>query len=553
MSPILAGAPPGVRTQRGKRCGVRHSGDNRAVRRESIHAATVAFIASFCTLVIEISAGRVMAPLVGVSLYTWTSVIGVVLAGISLGAWAGGWLADRWPRRSTLGRLLLVAGVTTSLIAPVADYLAAGEGRLTALGVAMTLVTRVVVLAFLLFFIPSFFLGMISPVAVKLAVHDLETAGRVVGGIYAVSTIGSIAGTFVTGFWLIARFGTRTTLAGVGAILLLTALFFGGLLPRRARIAAGVLLLLGAIVAVALPRPLLPPHQTPLTQPGETGFLHDEESEYYRIRVERVVSKETGVPLHAMHLDHLVHSYSDLADPAYLHYEYLRIFDAIARRSEMRRADPKMLFVGGGGYTLPRLVASRNPRAAIDVVEIDPSVTRVARRWFALGNEPRIRSFHHDARWFAMNGGGNGPYDLIFIDAFNDLSVPWHLTTFEAGRDLRALLHPDGAIVANVVDDFENGRFLASYVRTLQRIFPDGSAAIVLVEPDDVRSRRSTFVAVAAAVPGQHLPVSFTAVAGPDLERWLTRQRAIVLTDDYAPVDNMLAPLFTERFADEEQ
>src|SRR5688572_24393462 len=166
----------------------------------TVHASLVVFIASFCTLVIEIVAGRVLAPHVGVSLYTWTSIIGVVLAGISLGAWAGGWVADKRPKPSTLGWLLIASGLTALAIAPAADALAPTGGILSEAGVAQTLLLRVVVLAVLLFFLPSFFLGMISPVAVKIAIAGMETAGRTVGRIYAFSTLGSIAGTFITGF-----------------------------------------------------------------------------------------------------------------------------------------------------------------------------------------------------------------------------------------------------------------------------------------------------------------------------------------------------------------
>src|SRR5215212_2976440 len=214
-----------------------------------LRASLVAFIASFCTLVIELVAGRVLAPYVGVSLYTWTSIIGVVLAGISAGSWAGGWLADRRPAPSSLGWLLVAAGLLSILIAPATAYLAADDGMLTRLGIATSLLQRVVVLSFVLFFLPSFFLGMISPVAVKLAVRELDTAGSVVGRIYALSTLGSIAGTFVTGFWLVARFGTRATLVGVGVVLIASAFLFGGLLGRRGRAAAVAVLVAGAAYA----------------------------------------------------------------------------------------------------------------------------------------------------------------------------------------------------------------------------------------------------------------------------------------------------------------
>jgi predicted membrane-bound spermidine synthase len=492
--------------------------------------------------VIELVAGRVLAPYVGVSLYTWTSIIGVVLAGISAGAYAGGWLADRRPSPSTLGWLLLAAGITAMAIAPATAFLADEDGVLTQHGIAMTLLSRVVLLSFVLFFLPSFFLGMISPVAVKIAVRDLDTTGRVVGRIYAFSTLGSIAGTFVTGFYLIARFGTRATLVGTGVVLILTALILGGLFSRRV---ASVVAVIAAIVATAFalePRFAAPPGDHP--RPDHYGIVHAEESQYYTIRVERTVREDTGAPIHALHLDHLVHSYSDPEDAAYLEYAYLRIFRDIVGWKAQKTPALRLLFIGGGGYTLPRLLEQLHPQVEIDVVEIDPAVTRTAHRFFGMPRDTAIRTVNEDARWFAMRA--DGPYDVIFIDAFNDLSVPYHLTTRELKTRLRELLAPGGAIVANVIDDARRGRFLASYVRTLESVFGPGHVIAVAEAPDDIDAMRATFVviasdeaqAIASAASGFRVPANVL-------------QGGIVLTDDHAPVDNMLAPLFAARFVDE--
>lgn len=515
-------------------------------------AAIVAFIASFCTLVIELVAGRVLAPYVGVSLYTWTSIIGVVLAGISGGAYAGGKLADRRPRESTLGWLLIASGAAAICIAPATTLLASEQGLLTQFGIAPTLLSRVVLLSFTLFFLPAFFLGMISPVAVKLAVRDVETAGSVVGRIYALSTLGSILGTFVTGFWLVARFGTRTTLIGVGIVLIVCALLFGGLVGRRARAVTAIVLVAVAAYAGLWPGALPPPYQDPLIQPSGTGIVHFEESQYYTIQVDRTIRDDTGAPLHALHLDHLVHSYADLDDPTHLEYGYLRTFNEVVELTARRGPVFRLLFIGGGGYTLPRLVDAVHESAQVDVVEIDPAVTRVARRFFGVGRDAAIRTFNEDARWFAMRGGE--PYDVIFIDAFNDLSVPYHLTTRELTARLHGLLTPEGALVVNVIDDFHRGRFLASYVRTLQSVFGDEHVGILMDEAGDMESSRSTFVVVASRSLAAISAETAAHVVPPDAARnYVRRRRGIVLTDDFAPVDNMLAPLFRERFVDELQ
>ena len=509
-----------------------------------LRASLVVFIASFCTLVIELVAGRVLAPYVGVSLYTWTSIIGVVLAGISAGAWAGGWLADRRPLDSTLGWLLIASGITAMLIAPATDTLAADNGLLTSFGIATTLLARVVLLSFVLFFLPSFCLGMISPVAVKMAVRDLDTTGRTVGKIYAFSTLGSIAGTFTTGFYLIARFGTRTTLIGTGAVLIAAALLLGGLFGRRGKAASVLVAAIALAVAGLWPGTAKPPDFAEMLQFNETGVIHSEESQYFTINVERTVRDDNGAPIHALHLDHLVHSYSDPDDPSYIEYGYLRIFREITAWTAVRKPVFRALFIGGGGYTLPRYIERTWPNAEVDVVEIDPAVTRVAHRFFGLARDTSIRTFNEDARWFAMRA--QGPYDLIFIDAFNDLSVPYHLTTRELTERLRQLLVPDGALVANLIDDYGNGRFLASYARTLEAVFGPQHVAVLAESPMDTASPRSTFVTVAsAAAPSIIAFTTAHPVPAPG--------RGIVLTDDYAPVDNMLAPLFRERFVDEQE
>jgi predicted membrane-bound spermidine synthase len=519
-------------------------------------AAAVVFIASFCTLVIEIVAGRLMAPYVGVSLYTWTSIIGVVLAGISAGAWAGGVLADRRPVESTLGWLLLGSGAAALLIAPLTDLLASDAGLLDDLVIGDTLLTRVVILAFLLFFLPSFLLGMISPVAVKLAVRDLDSTGRVVGRLYAISTVGSIAGTFATGFFFIARFGTRATLLGVAVALILTALLLGGLLRRTGQIAVLATVLFIGGYQLMSPRTLAPPLKGLLEGDQAVGTIHTEESQYYTIRVERTVRADNGAAMNALHLDHLTHSFSDPRDPSHLEYGYLEIFREVIRWKAWRGEESRLLFLGGGGYTLPRLTTQTFPSVDIDVVEIDPAVTRVARNFMGLPESSSITTFNEDARWHSMRS--RQTYDAIFLDVFNDLSVPYHLTTAEFTGELKRLAAWDGVVVANVIDNYERGRFLPSYIRTLQSVFGKQNVALILESEEDAADVSSTYVVVASASLDRLLDFLYAAptfdglVVPPDgLQKYLARGRGIVLTDDHAPVDNMLAARFEEQYTGE--
>jgi spermidine synthase len=514
------------------------------MQREVVKANIVVFIASFCTLVIELVAGRIMAPYVGVSLYTWTSIIGVVLAGISIGAYLGGLIADRYPRSSTLGWLLFLSGLGAFFISPLTNLVGAAQFQ-------TSLMIRILLITTIIFLVPSCLLGMISPVVVKLTLNNLEKTGNVVGKIYAFSTLGSILGTFATGFFLISWMGTRQILFTMGIILILSALVFGGFFVRKKVLALFFIVfipLIGAFYGYAFKPPL----------DEETYFF--KESNYYTIKLKRDTTRSGGEPLEALILDHLVHSYTDLNDPLYLEYEYIRIYEEMVRWQADKRRSFKALFIGGGGYTLPRFIEAKYPQVGIDVVEIDPDITRVVKSYLGVSEDTRIRSFNEDGRWFVMNSKEQGSYDFIFGDAFNDLSIPYHLTTKEFAMQLKRLLKPDGLLLANVIDSFKKGAFMPSYIRTLEEVFGKGNVHLITLSSDYDHIGISTCVVVASP---QRLDIDdfvktgrgkdgkeMTSHVMPQdrLQQYLKERYSVILTDDYVPVDNLIAPIFEERF-----
>jgi len=544
------------------------------MQREVIKANIVVFVASFCMLVIEIVAGRIMAPFVGVSLYTWTSIIGVVLAGISIGAYLGGLIADRFPRPSTLGWLLFVSGLGAFSISPLTNLV--GEAQFQT-----SLMVRILLITTMVFFVPSCLLGMISPVVVKLTLKNLAKTGNVVGKIYAFSTLGSILGTFATGFFLISWMGTRNILMTVGAILIICAPIFGEFFIRSRTFKFFICLLFLFFVivfplAVWVGYAAIHPDRISLpTSPvgamktlyglafefpidEETYFL--KESDYYTIKLKRDENRTGGASLEALVLDHLVHSYTDLNDPFHLEYEYIRIYEEFVRWQAEKRKSFKALFIGGGGYTFPRFIEAKYPKAGIDVVEIDPEVTRVVHQYLGVAKDTRIRSFNEDGRWFVMNCKEKGSYDFIFGDAFNDLSIPYHLTTKEFVMQLKDLLKPDGLLLANVIDSFKVGQFMPSYIRTLEEVFGKGNAYLITLISDYDHIGISTFVVVASsqrlnmedfvrAAKGKDGKEMTSHVTPQDrLQQYLSERYSVILTDDYVPVDNLIAPIFEERF-----
>jgi len=543
------------------------------MQKEVVKANIVVFIASFCTLVIELVAGRIMAPYVGVSLYTWTSIIGVVLAGISIGAYLGGLIADRYPHSSTLGWLLFLSGVGAFSISPLTN-LVGGAHFETSLMVRILLITTII------FFAPACILGMISPVVVKLTLSNLAKTGNVVGKIYAFSTLGSILGTFATGFYLVSWMGTRHILITMGIILILSGLIFGGFLGKK----KGIALFSTLFILIFIVLPLAGLYGYAAIRPGEisisTSPIHSlgiayeyafkppidedtyffKESDYYTIKLKKSIRGNNGNPLESLVLDHLVHSYTDLKDPLYIEYEYIRIYEEFVRWQAKKRKSFKVFFIGGGGYTFPRFIEKKYPEAEIDVVEIDPEITRVVRKYLGISEKSKIRSHNEDGRWFVMNSKERGSYDFIFGDAFNDLSIPYHLTTKEFAMQLKALMKPDGLLLANVIDSFKKGAFMPSYIRTLEEVFGKGHVHLILLSSDYDHIGISTCVVVASpkkldindfiktVKPGKGKEMTSHVMPQDQLQQYLKERHSVILTDDYVPVDNLIAPIFEERF-----
>ena len=409
----------------------------------------IVFISSACIMVLELVAGRITAPYIGVSLYTWTSVIGVVLAGISLGSYLGGRIADRRASPRLLGVLFVLGGLASFAILAV-DVLSAFSTIEALTRSTLPLAAALVALAIVLFFVPCTVLGTISPVVVKLAVHDLSRTGSTVGRIYAAGSVGSIVGTFATGFLLISWFGTHLIVWGVALVLVILGLLI--LLGRRWLWALPALLLLagGSLLASRL------------------GWLDGpctRETNYFCIIVKD--EERDGEPVRVLILDRLVHSYTSLNDPTKLVYGYERAYADVTAYQAQRLGRLSALFIGGGGYTFPRYMEAVYPGSELDVIEIDPGVTQVAYDSLGLQPEAHIVTYNEDARMFLAREPARS-YDLILGDAFNDFSVPYHLTTREFNDRVRAWLADDGYYVVNIIDG-PRGRFLRAYAHTLRQ------------------------------------------------------------------------------------
>jgi spermidine synthase len=506
-----------------------HIAQPAAIATERLHSwasIIIVFLSNFCILVLELVAGRMMAPIVGVSLYTWTSIIGVILAGISLGNYIGGKIADRWASRKVLALLFALSAAGSVSILLVIDQI----GPLRQLEVPIAL--GVVLIFTAVFLLPAAILGTISPVVVKLTLADLNQTGNVVGKIYAAGAGGSIFGTFATGFFLISAFGTRMIVWGVAGGLLLIGAIIGLSARNRWRFVPLVLF----IIFVA-----------------GTGWARQQdwfqngcirETNYFCIKVR---PDDENEDVRVLLLDRLVHSYVDLTDPTYLQYGYERAYADVLKTVFPDQQPVSSLFIGGGGYTFPRYIEVVHPGSTIDVIEIDPGVTEVAYRHLALPQETTIRSINEDARRHISRLPQERRYDIIVGDAFNDFSVPYHLTTLEFNQVIDQHLTGGGIYIVNIIDG-RQGDFLRAYVNTMRQVF-----SYVYVSPVGTeigKSNRLTYVVVGSQSSLNELmaeqPLNRLFIGQQELDDYMQQGTVITLSDDYVPVDNLLAPVFAD-------
>ena len=349
--------------------------------------------------------------------------------------------------------------------------------------------------------------------------------------------MGSIVGTFATGFVLIAWFGTHTIVWGVAALLLALGVFF--LLGGRWRSALLVAVILAGGWGVSSSREWL-----------KGSCLR--ETNYFCIKITE--EEREGDTVRLLVLDHLVHSYSSLKNPTRLVYGYEQMYAEMAAYRAQRNDHLRALMIGGGGYTFPRYMEAVYPHSDIHVVEIDPGVTQVAYDMLGLGRDTKIVTHNQDARLFLAQEP-TLVYDLILGDAFNHFSVPYHLTTKEFNDRVQAWLAKDGLYVVNILDG-PQGDLVRALVHTLRQTF----LYVYLVPGVDSwrEASRSTFVLIASDTPldlsalettdggDGYALVARQIYTQEEVEVLLAEARAVVLTDQYAPVDQMLAVVFRE-------
>jgi len=488
----------------------------------------IAFVGGAVVMVLELVGSRILAPYLGTSIIVWTSLIGIILASLSLGYWWGGKLADKNPNYKTFSSIVLTSGFLIALIALIkTPFLFFLQNNFDDLRKASVLATLI------LFAPPSVTLGMISPYAIRLKMKSIAKSGETAGSIFAVSTAGSIVGTFLAGFVLIATFGSTKILYILSVVLILTSLF------THEKVGKGKATLLFLVISTLF----LADFFEPLFKPK---LLVDKDTLYNRVWIYESQDPETKRPILSLVTDARGRQSSmflDRDDELVIEYtKYYRLFEHF--NPDARR----VLMIGGGAYSYPKDFLKKKQDAKIDVVEIDPALTQLAKRYFNLKENLRLTIYHQDGRIF-LNKTKN-VYDAILMDAFHSsLAIPYQLTTKEVVKKIYDTLSDNGVLIMNVISAIEGGKgkFLRAQYYTYKRVFPQ----VYIFPVHDVENGYSVKNIMLVALKSSETPEfkSKDSQLNEFLANLWTREvedDLPILTDEFAPVDQYMAEILRE-------
>ncbi len=485
---------------------------------------TIVLVGGGSVMVLELIGARIVAPYLGTSIYVWSALIGVILGALSIGYYFGGSLSSKNPRLAFLTFLLSISSLLILPIPFVKDLILP---VVTLAGVKWGSVAAAIIL-----FVPaSIVLGMVSPYAVRLKVVAVETSGGAAGKLSALSTIGSIGGTFLAGFYLIPTFGSTNILFGLSFVLATMGLLAG---KRLWKCVVVVLILCLAAIHAGLP----------------SAYIAEHDTMYNHIRVAEAFDSNTNQPVRVLYMATEAHSVMFTQKPNEIYSEYLKLY----RLDSLFKSDIKNgLVLGGGAYLAPRDFLSRFPNATMDAVEIDPGVTQAARDYFDFTDSPRLTIVHDDARIFLNNN--TEKYDVIYGDAFASYySIPFHLTTTEAIGKISDSLTDDGILVLNVISSLQGkgSVFLGAEYATLKEYFPSIYVFPAHYSNPEDATKLQNIVLVATKNPRTESKADLEARATDEQRKFLEKMwldsvgpgyDMPVLTDNFAPVDYYISKL----------
>jgi spermidine synthase len=476
----------------------------------------IVFVVGAASLGTEIAASRLLAPYFGQSTVIWANTIATILLALSIGYAVGGRLADRRADLRGLSMIVLAAAVLLAVVPFLADpfltLAARALGTLSVGGLLGSLVAVLVLVA-----VPVLLLGAVAPYAARLNVERIADTGRTIGNLYAISTVGSLVGTFLAALLLIPAVGTQATFLGFALALGIVA-------------AAGVGRWWAWVAPAAVAGALMLPTSAVGAVPAGARLIVSVQTEYQAARVEqfpdgtRWLQLNEGQAIHSLYRPH-----------SYLTGGYWDDFLVLPFAGGATGAPGRIAILGDAAGTIARAYGHYFPRTRIDAVELDGELTVLGRRWFGLRGA-RLHTYTADARpWLAAS---RARYDSIFLDAYRQPYIPFYLLTRQFFGIVRTRLRPGGTFIVNVGHIPGSDALERVVTATLRSRFP-------FVLRDHLGADNTLLIASERRLAGANL-----TAAAPRAPAALGRLRAAVarrlgptlsggevFTDDRAPVE----------------
>lgn len=484
------------------------------------------FVNAVC-MILELVASRVLSPYFGSSNLVWTAVIGIILLSSSIGNYYGGILADKKEISKYVKVILILSSVFVLLIPLIQQSI---------ISIIISLTTNIkigaIIATILLFFIPSLFMGLLTPIILKLKLENIENAGKVSGKFYAIATIGGIFGTFLGGFWLIPKFGSVYILFMLAIVLAFLLLFVDLKFDKN---------IIGIIAVITIISSFYMYYFTSENNANGNDVLSSSigekvsyDTEYGRVMIYNGTYKGELVRILNIDSGYESATYVDENKCNDLIFEYTKQYNLMF---EINPNIENTLLIGGAGYSYPKYYISNYEDKKIDVVEIDGKITEIAKKYFYLDKlikdynleeNKRLNLITEDGRTYLNQN--TKKYDAILNDAFSGESPAKTLTTIEAVQKIKESLNENGLYLTNIISSLEgeNRKFLNAEINTLKKVFNN----VYVIPCFDGENNLEEIINSMVIATDLSLNLENTYNFVNDNE--------IILTDDYCPVESLI-------------
>jgi spermidine synthase len=498
----------------------------------------IVFVGGTSSIAIEIAASRLLGPYFGTSTFIWANLIGLTLLYLSIGYYFGGRIADRWPSASLLFLCTAIAGLGTGAIPPLSrPILDTSLSAFASYSVGAFYGSLVGVI--LLFAIPVTLLGFVSPFAIRLSLARVNAAGNTAGSLYALSTVGSIVGSFLPVLLLIPTVGTYWTFYLISLTLLASSALGLAILHAHRLSALSTLLLVAVLVMALLTNGEV------IRRPDFGTLIYETESQYNYIQV----SKQGDTTVLTLNDGHAIHSLYQPGREIYGYWDYFSVgpyFNPNETQSDVKN----VALIGLAAGTMAQQITAGYGPIPIDGVEIDPKIVEVGRKYFNM-NEPNLNVIVQDGRYFLRTT--DKTYSIIGIDAYHQPYIPFHLTTKEFFQEVDNHLAANGVAIVNAGRTEDDYRLVDVIASTMKAVFPNvyiidadqfaNSIVIATKQPTNIENYAAN---IERLQPGLIKQIGQISLQSGNIREWTSTDPKWVFTDDHAPVERVIDQIIVD-------